>query len=70
MDRLRRLAIVTGAAVLIAAVLTASGADPTRLHPENPHYFEFRGKAVALIASGEHYRAVINSAFDYRSGIC
>src|SRR5580692_3452602 len=39
---------------------------PVRLHPKNPHYFEFRGKAVALITSGEHYGAVLNGAFDYR----
>jgi hypothetical protein len=30
---------------------------PIRLHPANPHYFLFRGKAVALITSGEHYGA-------------
>ena len=47
------------------AVLTAFAADPIRLHPKNPHYFEFRGKAVALISSGEHYGAVLNGAFDY-----
>ena len=61
MERLRRLAVLIG-----AAVLTASGAEPIKLHPKNPHYFEFRGKAVALITSGEHYGAVINGAFDYR----
>ena len=43
-----------------------AGADPIRLHPQNPHYFLFRGKAVALITSGEHYGAVINADFDYR----
>jgi len=37
-----------------------------RLHPANPHYFEFRGKAVALVTSGEHYGSVLNGAFDYR----
>jgi hypothetical protein len=41
-------------------------ADPIRLHPDNPHYFLFRGKAVALITSGEHYGAVMNADFDYR----
>jgi hypothetical protein len=49
-----------------AAALTTSAAGPIRLHPKNPHYFEFRGKAVALVTSGEHYGAVINGAFDYR----
>jgi len=39
---------------------------PIWLHPENPHYLLFRGKAVALVTSGEHYGAVINADFDYR----
>ncbi len=39
--------------------------QPIRLHPANPHYFLFRGKAVALITSGEHYGAVLNADFDY-----
>ena len=48
------------------AAWTASAATPIRLHPKNPHYFEFRGKAAALITSGEHYGAVMNADFDYR----
>jgi hypothetical protein len=36
-----------------------------QLHPENPHYFLYRGKAVALVTSAEHYGAVINGEFDY-----
>ena len=28
---------------------------PIRLHPENPHYFLFRGRPTVLITSGEHY---------------
>jgi hypothetical protein len=39
--------------------------QPVRLHPANPHYFLFRGKAIALITSGEHYGAVLNRDFDY-----
>jgi hypothetical protein len=38
---------------------------PIRPHPENAHYFEFRGKPVALVTSAEHYGAVINLGFDY-----
>ena len=41
------------------------GAEPIRLHAENPHYFEFRGKPTVLITSAEHYGAVLNGAFDY-----
>ena len=48
-------------------VLLAAGADPPlRLHPDNPHYFLFRGKPTVLITSGEHYGAVLNGRFDYR----
>lgn len=36
-----------------------------QLHPENPHYFLFRGKPSVLITSGEHYGAVLNLDFDY-----
>lgn len=43
----------------------AAKSQPIRLHPANPHYFLFRGKAVALITSGEHYGAVLNQDFDY-----
>jgi len=39
--------------------------DLLRLHPENPHYFQFRGEPTVLITSGEHYGAVINLDFDY-----
>ncbi|HEX5223089.1 MAG TPA: PA14 domain-containing protein [Verrucomicrobiae bacterium] len=38
---------------------------PLALHPENPHYFQFRGKPAVLIGSGEHYGAVLNKEFDY-----
>ncbi|NND08992.1 MAG: hypothetical protein HKN87_21680 [Saprospiraceae bacterium] len=38
---------------------------PLCLHPDNPHYFLYKGKAMALITSAEHYGAVINGAFDY-----
>ncbi|HZK62464.1 MAG TPA: cellulase family glycosylhydrolase, partial [Anaerovoracaceae bacterium] len=39
--------------------------QPLSLHPENPHYFIFRGKPVVLIGSTEHYGAVMNLDFDY-----
>jgi hypothetical protein len=48
---------------LLAAALPA--AEPIRLHPDNPHYFEFRGKPTVLITSAEHYGGVLNGAFDY-----
>lgn len=51
------------------AVLALSSAilaqEPIKLHPENPHYFEFRGQPTVLITAGEHYGAVMNLDFDY-----
>ena len=40
-------------------------AQPIRIHPSNPHYFEFKGRPVVLITSAEHYGAVVNKDFDY-----
>src|SRR5205814_9013150 len=53
------------ACVLLASVL-ANHATPTiQVHPDNPHYFLWRGQAAALITAGEHYGAVMNLDFDY-----
>jgi hypothetical protein len=35
----------------------------------NPRYFEYRGKPIMLVGSGEHYGAVLNTMFDYRAYI-
>jgi len=64
---------MTHTAVAVAALvgLAAVGAaatpshEPLRLHPDNPHYFLWRGKPTVLITSGEHYGAVLNLDFDY-----
>ena len=48
--------------LLLAAVQIGK---PIALHPDNPHYFLFRGKPTVLITSGEHYGAVLNLDFDY-----
>jgi hypothetical protein len=39
---------------------------PVRLHPENSHYFSYKGKPTVLITSGEHYGSLLNLRFDYR----
>ncbi|MCI0625644.1 MAG: glycoside hydrolase family 5 protein [Acidobacteria bacterium] len=55
--------------LLVAAAcslpLIASAAEPLRLHPVNPHYFEFRGKPTVVVSASEHYGAVLNLDFDY-----
>lgn len=51
---------------LITAAIVAL-ADPIRLHPENPRYFVYKGNPLALITSAEHYGALINLDFDYKT---
>lgn len=53
------------AALVVATTAAPVSSIPIRLHPKNPHYFLFRGKAVALVTSGEHYGAVLNRDFDF-----
>src|SRR5207245_10276828 len=55
-------------AVLFCAAGPATAAEPAKplaLHPDNPHYFLFRGKPTVLITSAEHYGAVLNREFNY-----
>jgi hypothetical protein len=40
--------------------------EPIKLHPDNGHYFLWRGKSTILITSAEHYGAVLNRNFDYK----
>ncbi len=67
---MRCCAVLLATCVSIAAWPTwetrAAGAEPIRLHPDNPHYFLWRGKPTILVTSGEHYGAVLNRAFDYK----
>jgi hypothetical protein len=47
---------------------TACGQEmpkPIALHPQNPHYFLWRGQPTILITSGEHYGLLLNLDFDY-----
>lgn len=60
------------AALLLPFLLSAIGQSgaaqsrpPLALHPQNAHYFLFRGQPTILITSGEHYGAVVNLDFDY-----
>ena len=41
-------------------------AQPISLHPQNPHYFIYKGKPTILVTSAEHYGSVLNSDFDYK----
>lgn len=53
---------------LLAAVLfttTAGAQEVLSLYPQNPHYFSYHNKPTILVGSGEHYGAVVNTAFDF-----
>ncbi len=58
-----RLRACTVALFFLSAV-THGFADrpsaPIALHPDNPHYFIWRGEPTILITSGEHYGALLN----------
>ena len=56
------------AAICSAAALAAEPvepAEPISLHPQNGHYFVWRGVPTILITSGEHYGALLNLDFDF-----
>jgi hypothetical protein len=71
----RRAFLQTGLTAAMAAasnssararrIAKAPSASAIQLHPENPHYFLFRGRPTLLITSGEHYGAVLNLDFDF-----
>lgn len=44
------------------AGVKASGAEPIRVHPENPYIFEFRGQPTLLRTFGPHYGWVFDSS--------
>ncbi len=58
------LAAISGTAATTGA---HSDHSPLQLHPDNPHYFLFRGKPTLLITSGEHYGALLNLEFDFNA---
>ena len=50
----------------IPLLASLSLAQTVRLHPENPHYYEFRGKPFLVVTSAEHYGTVLNADFNYK----
>ncbi len=57
-------------AFALALLVLAAGpspAQPLAVHPQNPHYFLYGGKPTVLVGSTEHYGAVLNADFDYRT---
>lgn len=50
---------------MLCALSPEGQAAPISIHPDNPHYYLFRGQPTVLITSAEHYGAVMNRDFDY-----
>lgn len=53
--------------LLLILLREALIAQPLRLLPQNPHYFQYQNKPTVLVGSGEHYGAVVNGDFDYKT---
>jgi hypothetical protein len=51
--------------IISMAMLSCGGSGPISRHPDNPHYFIWKGKPLVLITTDQHYGAVINMDFDY-----
>jgi len=45
--------------------ITFAFTQPVAIHPDNPHYFQYKNKPLVFVTSGEHYGAVLNLDFDY-----
>jgi hypothetical protein len=45
--------------------LSCTTNKPIGKHPDNPHYFIYKGKPLVLITADQHYGAVINLDFNY-----
>jgi hypothetical protein len=54
-------------ALVALLVSTALASTTIRVHPDNPRLFQWRGKTTVLVGSTEHYGAVLNLDFDYRT---
>lgn len=54
-----------GLLTLLTGRLFAQTTGVFGLHPQNPHYFQYRNKLILLVGSGEHYGSVVNLDFDY-----
>jgi hypothetical protein len=65
-DACRATLVLPLAVMLLSTAAAAEDVTPIRNHPKNPRYFEWRGKAVALVTAAEHYGAVLNPDFDHR----
>ncbi|MEM0926038.1 MAG: hypothetical protein AAGJ83_08375 [Planctomycetota bacterium] len=61
--------VLPGRAIVCGQSVATVGDETTTfsLHPENPHYFLYRSRPTILVTSAEHYGAVLNLDFDYKT---
>ncbi len=59
-----RAACIAGALLLWAVYPAPAFAGPITICPQNPHYFQYKGKPLLLITSDHHYGAIIDRDFD------
>ena len=50
---------------ILLAIGFVAFSQPISLFKANPHYFYYKGKPTVLVASTEHYGAIINPDFDF-----
>lgn len=63
-----RSAVLLGVLLFSAAPSQGAATNGTlALHPDNPRYFTWRGHPLVIIGSGEHYGAVLNADFDFKT---
>jgi hypothetical protein len=71
MQTLKTITILVRLSLLAFCSLAGCGTGQSqsgeniRLHPQNGHYFEFRGKPVVLMGSTEQYASLMNLDFDF-----
>jgi hypothetical protein len=61
----RRVHLLVACLIPCYAAIAQENHEPLALHPDNGHYFLFRGKPTVIVTSAEHYGAVLNLDFDY-----
>ncbi|MCL4482462.1 MAG: glycoside hydrolase family 5 protein [Bacteroidetes bacterium] len=66
MKKPKLISLLISLLFIFLATTTFAQTKPISLHPENPHYFSYKGKPTVLITSGEHYGAVMNTDFNYK----
>jgi hypothetical protein len=63
---MKAAALALALCTLPISLAAQQASDRIQLDPQNPHYFLYNNKTIALVTSGEHYGSVINPDFNFR----